>query len=242
MPALISQPSGTSATPSAQLDAHLADLLTSLDVYASTQAQASESFSKGFMQLARARLSLGAHGWTSLGGDGWDGRRVRAAVRVRCDERGGVNVVRVKVEPEETDAEQAKAAGSAEKAQPDASGLRRRGKGAEAAPSAASGPSDSASKDEDEDPTGKLKSLSLQSEPKASKRKPSTDPIDQFAALPPPTLRSAQKHFREALGALLGAPTTSEEGIRENSLGVLGRFRELESRIEEARKKIEEEK
>lgn len=208
-------------------------------------ARSSEAFAKGFHSLSRARMHLGSTGWNTLGGDGWDGR-LRAQIRCQVDmDRNGRTSVRLVRQDTVDKAQEEGTSGMKEGVDDSASrdeGLRRRaGKGSPASrvdrsseqrPENAEGSGFEQVHEDDAKKASAYAGERMAQSDKRSKQAP--DPLYQFTALPPASLRSAQASFREALGYLLGSVEQTPQHAMEHEEGttcilqVCTRLRQLE--------------
>lgn len=162
-------------------DALLEKYLDTLDEYFACKKKISDKITSGHFQLSKARMQLGR--LTSLN-QSWDARmKAKVKVKVRSDGQLLIERVETKVE-EEGDLLMEKVESSA---------LRRRRVASE----------DSLNKEADVSASNE-KIKDDKKKPKEEKKVQAFDPLYQFAALPPPSLRQAQSSFLTALESLIG--------------------------------------
>ncbi|PWN45523.1 hypothetical protein IE81DRAFT_364154 [Ceraceosorus guamensis] len=234
----MSEPILPRSTPTTQeaadaLDDALDRLLEHTQRYMELTTKSNEAFANGFHSLSRARMHLGSAGWNALGGDGWDGRlRAQIGCKIEADD-GGKVYIRLARRSVAQDSNEASADGETDVGSESTQrtvGLRRRtGKrdameepqkiGARSASVAQ--PQDSAEAEKvDKCDAKKASAVEERHEPASKKRaKQEPDPLYQFAALPPASLRSAQASFRTALDHLLGSVEGSVDASMDTGKG-----------------------
>ncbi|CEH19522.1 hypothetical protein CBOM_06835 [Ceraceosorus bombacis] len=194
------------------LDEALDRLLEHTQRYMELTTKSNEAFANGFHSLARARMHLGSAGWNALGGDGWDGRlRAQIGCKIEADD-GGKIYIRLARRSATQDSNEASADGETDVGKPQKIGAR----GASLAR-----PQDSSEAEKVDRYDAKKASMEERQEPASQKRaKQEPDPLYQFAALPPASLRSAQASFRTALDHLLGSAEESVDASVDASKGL----------------------
>ncbi|KAK0559836.1 GPI inositol deacylase [Tilletia horrida] len=239
-PAATQNPQAAPVPASSDLDALLKSYLDLAALYHDLRTRSSRHFAQGHIDLVRARMQVGGWNLAKLGKDGWDARlSAQIQVRAECDEEGRLCGFR-RFSPS-LQGEGGEGEGGREDVQPyiidededgPASTLRQRRK----TKTCADEPSDEkkvgpADADEDEK---KGKEASADEDEKKPKRGPlPPDPLYQFAALPPPSLRSAKTHFEQALGLSLGSSSDGDEPKNHNVLAVVLEMARLSEAIRE---------
>lgn len=228
-----------------RLDRLLEEYLAAVDVYLEHRRIVSDRLGQGFYQMSKARIQLGQVRIS----EAWDAR-MRAVLGIEVDPASGAMSLSREFRPND------------EKAGPMDSQRRRQGvlgarEGLRRRRDHAS-PGNILIKDDDEAretseketaDVNKKGQLGAMPSSDTRARKPAPyDPLYQFSALPPPSLRHAQFHFVAALGAAAGT-ILPDQGRNENSLtasqllGIVNVQRELkrlESDIATERARAEE--
>ncbi|KAL9931183.1 hypothetical protein V8E36_003980 [Tilletia maclaganii] len=209
-----------------RLDALLAEYLDLAATYHDLRIQSGPKFAQGHIDLVRAKMQVGGWNLAKLGNDGWDARLVaQTQVRPRSAQDDAARVESFEVfSPPPVPS--ASLAGDGEEdvqsytidEEPAVLRQRRRPKAA------------------GEDETGGGKD--------SGKRAPlPPDPLYQFAALPPPPLRSAKGNFEQALQLCIGGQIGEDaDGTRQSPgiLAVMLRMARVSQDLESARLAMEQ--
>lgn len=196
-----------------RLDEAWAAYLATLEEYLAARAAMSTSIAAGFTQLAKAKVALGGSFGMRVSQDMYDAR-MKARVHVNDGHLEPVQDERVQGEPVASTSE---------------TGLRRR--------RAAASNEDATEKPAAEN-AAETPSKEEAAEPKeAPARAPiGFDPLFQFSGLPPPSLRSAQQHFRDALATLVDTQTPIASVSSTDAISTLQqRLVDLENKIRACR-------
>jgi pimeloyl-ACP methyl ester carboxylesterase len=192
-----------------RLDALLEEYLTVLDRYMIARQSISDTVARGVFQLSKARMQLGMPHMH----EGWDGR-MQASTRVKVQPDGSFALVKVDLTREDDVVGQRKE-GEAE------SGLRRRKKVDQSKMQEMVPQEDDGKVEKDEKSRQKQEARPY-------------DPLYQFSALPPQSLRQSQISFEEVTRLIVGGDF-ADNNKREGLLGHMKRLDELEIRIREER-------
>ncbi|CAD6885176.1 unnamed protein product [Tilletia laevis] len=255
-----SKPTTTMRTPHENLDDLLKRYLDLAATYHALRTRSAKHFAQGHIDLVRARMQVGGWNLAKLGKDGWDARlaaqtQVRA-VWVNKEREGqeeessrllGFETFTPRPSTDEGDEEK-------EGVQPylidedDAPAVlrhRRKPKATSDDATAAETDKDGGNKhQEDEDKKEKEKKDGNGDDKKAKRPPLPPDPLYQFAALPPPSLRSAKSHFEKALSLSIGGSgsgsQTADNSHQPDIISVVLEMAQLSDAIDSARRTIEQ--
>ncbi|KAK0548563.1 GPI inositol deacylase [Tilletia horrida] len=187
--------------------------------YHHVRTQAGKHLAQGHIDLARARMQIGGWNLAKLGRDGYDAR-LTAQTQVQAQTSRGessrlIGFVRLKA-PDDVDEVEPYLI---EEPSAPPSTLRQRRKQGVLDEVTVVETEDEKAEEEDKKGHGASQDLSEPPQEMEKEKKKRTllppDPLYQFAALPPPSLRSAKTNFESALGLLIG--TDAKNGRAEST-------------------------
>ncbi|KAE8267539.1 hypothetical protein A4X09_0g4804 [Tilletia walkeri] len=240
-----------SKTLSAQehLDHLLGQYLDLAASYHDLRLRSGQHFAQGHLDLVRARMQVGGWNLAKLGKDGWDARlaaqtQVRARVvkdgeEVSSDRLVGFETFSPSLVGSEGEGEKDEVKPYVIDEGDASAGLRQRRKQKTEADDAGTTESKEVTEEKEQDQDKDDDEKKKDGDGRKSKRPPlPPDPLYQFAALPPPSLRSAKNHFEQALVLSLGGPRTTDDDRQPDIIAVVLEMAQLSEAIDAARRAI----